>query len=244
MLRTWYAVAALPTSCEAIRVVTLINVICVVFVTHVYETVFLVKEREADMIEVERLGRARAEAQLEALKGQIDPHFLFNSLNTLGYLIDHDPAAACEFNARLGRVYRYILGTRERPLVLLAEEVEFLDDYAALLAVRFGDALRLRKDGEVRLDRLLCPPISLQVLLENAIKHNEVSQAHPLEVVLRFEDRAVVLASTRRPRREPPASVGVGLSNLAERCRLTTGQDVSVHDRPDVFAVRLPLLAA
>jgi LytS/YehU family sensor histidine kinase len=185
-----------------------------------------------------------AQAQLAALEGQVDPHFLFNSLNTLGYLIDHDPAGAREFNARLGRVYRYILGCRGRPLVLLAEEMEFLDDYAALLGVRFGVALRIRKDGVARLDRLLVPPISLQVLLENAVKHNELSRAHPLFVVLRFEDRAVVLENTRRPRRDPPASAGIGLSNLAERCRLATGLDIAVEDRPDGFSVRLPLLAA
>jgi LytS/YehU family sensor histidine kinase len=175
----------------------------------------------------------------------VDPHFLFNSLNTLAYLIDHDAAGAREFNARLARVYRYILGSRGRPLVLLAEEMEFFDDYASLLRVRFGEALRLRKEAAAGLDRRLLPPISLQVLLENAVKHNEVSRAHPLEVVVRVEDRAVVVEHARRPLPAPkPAAAGIGLANLAERCRLTTGSEVAVDDRPDLFAVRLPLLEA
>ncbi len=244
MLRAWYAFAGLLVSVPTIQMVTLINTICVVFVTHVYETVFLVKEREADLLEVAELGRAKAEAELEALKNQIDPHFLFNSLNTLAYLIDHDPAGAREFNERLARVYRYILSSRGRPLVLLAEELEFLDDYAALLGVRFGDALRIRREGEGRLDRLLLPPISLQVLLENAVKHNEFSRAEPLDVRLSIEDRAIVLENPKRPRRDPPPSAGVGLKNLAERCRLATGEAVVVKDGEDGFTVRLPLLAA
>lgn len=243
MLRAWYAFAGVLASAEAIAIVTLTNVICVVFVTHVYETVFLVKERAADLVMVEQLGRAKAEAELEALKNQVDPHFLFNSLNTLGYLIDHDAAGARAFNARLARVYRYILSSRGRPLVLLADELSFLSDYAELLGVRFGEALRVRSEGEARPDRRLVPPISLQVLLENAVKHNELSRATPLEVRVRFEDRAVVVENERRPRRDAPASAGVGLTNLAERCRLATGLDVEVTDGPQGFAVRVPLLA-
>lgn len=244
MLRAWYAFAGLAVEPQVIEVVTLTNVICVVFVTHVYETVFLVKEREADLVAVEQLGRAKAEAELDALKSQVDPHFLFNSLNTLGYLIDHDPSGAREFNARLASVYRYILSSRGRSLVLLAEELEFMGDYAALLGIRFGDALRVRREGEAQEDRRLLPPISLQVLLENAVKHNELSRAEPLDVCLRFEDRAVVLENQKRPRRDAPPSAGVGLANLAERWRLQTGLEIEVVDRPEGFSVRLPLLAS
>src|SRR5262249_42538134 len=115
MLVAWYRVAGFATvDWHAIMTVTLTNTICVVFVTHVYETVFLIKERVSDLVRVERADRARAEAELEALRAQIDPHFLFNSLNALASLIEDDPPRARDFNERLARVYRYILTSRGR----------------------------------------------------------------------------------------------------------------------------------
>jgi len=245
MLLAWYAAAGFAAPDRAaIQTVTLVNVICVVFVTHVYETVFLIKAREEDLLEVERLSRSRAEAELEAWKAQVDPHFLFNSLNTLAYLIEHDRERAAAFNDALARVYRYILASRGRHLVLLREELGFLDDYLALLTLRFGDAIHVTRDDGIAPDRRLVPPIALQTLVENAVKHNEFSRAHPLELRLDVAADAVTVSHPRRPRRDPVASAGVGLLNLAERCRLTTGRAIEVNDQPATFAVTLPLLAA
>lgn len=226
---------------------TLTNVICVVFVTHVYETVFLIKARGRDLLEVERLSRSKAEAELEALKAQVDPHFLFNALNTMGWLIGHDADKARAFNDALARVYRYILSSRGRHLVLLSEEMEFMRDYLALLAIRFEDAVRLvtEVNGDAPApDRRLLPPIALQVLIENAVKHNEFSKAHPLELRLDVTGDALLLSNARRPRSDHAAGGGIGLRNLAERYRLATARDIDVEDGGDVFRVRLPLLAA
>ena len=118
-LSAWYLLRGLPVDFSAIQVVTLTNVICVVFVTHAYETVFLIRERESDMMRVERLERMRVEGELAALHSQIDPHFLFNSLNTLGHVIARDPVAARDFCDRLAEVYRYVLASRGRQLVSL-----------------------------------------------------------------------------------------------------------------------------
>lgn len=245
MLLAWFRLAALPVDWSAIKLTVAVNVICVVFVTHVYETVFLVKEREADLLEVERLDRARAEAELEALRAQIDPHFLFNCLNTLGYLIGHDANAAREFNAGIARVYRYILASRGRALVLLDEEFGFFEDYLNLLRVRFGPALRVHIDVDAqRRDRMLLPPIALQVLLENAVKHNAFSRSEPLDVHVLIDGDALVLRNPRNPRQDPIESAGVGLKNLAERYRRTTGRDITIVDAHAEFLVRLPLLAA
>jgi hypothetical protein len=247
VLWTWYALAGFPApDWAAIRLVTLTNVICVVFVTHVYETVFLIKARERDLVEVERLSRSRAEAELEALKAQVDPHFLFNALNTLGWLIGHHPARAVAFNDALARVYRYILSSRGRNLVLLSEELEFLRDYLGLLAIRFDDGVRLVTSGQGhdQPDRRLLPPIALQVLVENAVKHNEFSRERPLELRLEVSGGALVVSNARRPRRDGAPSAGVGLRNLAERYRLATAHDIDVDAGPEVFRVRLPLLTA
>lgn len=245
LLRGWYHVAGLAPDWRAIQLVALTNVICVVFVTHVYETVFLIKEREADLLRVERLSRARAEAELAGLKAQIDPHFLFNCLNVLGYLIDHAPPQAAEFNRRLAGVYRYLLASRDRALVLASEELAFVDDYVALLQLRFGDALRLERQPGPPPDRFLLPPVSIQVLVENAVKHNELSRERPLHLRLRLLPDAVLVENERRPRALEPAAVGgVGLRNLAERFRLATAREVEIAEEGGRFAVRLPLLPA
>ena len=215
MLVAWYRFAGFAAvDWRAIVTVTLTNTICVVFVTHVYETVFLIKERESDLVRVERAERARAEAELEALRAQLDPHFLFNSLNALASLIEDEPARARDFNERLARVYRYILASRGRALVLLSEEMDFVEDYLSLLHVRFGEALRVTtKRGDSPLDRRMVPPISLQVLLENAVKHNELSTSSPLEVRVVIEDGRVCVSNARRPRHDVPP---FGFSGLAD----------------------------
>jgi hypothetical protein len=245
MLSVWYSVALGTVDWNAIRTVTLVNVVCVLFVTHVYETVFLIKARETDLVEFERLTSARAEAELAALKAQVDPHFLFNALNTLGYLIDEDPGRARGFNEALARVYRYILASQKRHLVLLSEEMGFFEDYAALLRLRFGGAIDIvREDGRQHLDRWLLPPISLQLLLENAVKHNEFSRSSPLMVRIEVGRGEVVVENTLRPRLGTDAGAGVGLRNLAERYRLASHRDIDVSSSPESFRVRLPLLAA
>src|SRR5690606_34942561 len=121
--------------------------ICVTFVTHVYETVFLIREREDDRLRVARLERAGALAQLDALRSQVDPHFLFNSLNTLNWLIDSDPVRAGRFTETLARIYRYMLKQRAHETVPLRDELDFTEDYLSLLSLRFGAALELRRDG-------------------------------------------------------------------------------------------------
>ena len=131
MLWAWYAANALPADWAAIRSSTLISVICVVFITHVYETVYLIRQRESDMVTFEKLERAKVQAELEALKNQLDPHFMFNSLNALSWLIENDPARAIVFNDNLADVYRYILRNKDRVLVTLAEELDFLRRYYA-----------------------------------------------------------------------------------------------------------------
>jgi hypothetical protein len=242
MLAAWYEVARLPADWGVIRTVTLVNVICVVFVTHVYETVFLIKAREDDRLAAARLERARVESELEALRAQVDPHFLFNSLNTLAYLVREDPARAAGFTERLARVYRYLLASRGRPLVLLAEELELAQDYAGLLALRFGDALSIRIDAAgVAADRFLVPPVSLQLLVENAVKHNEVSLERPLAVAIAVRGDAVVVENARQPRARAEGA-GVGLANLAERVRRTTGRELGLETEGARFVVTVPLL--
>ena len=245
-LLAWFALAGLPVDGRALQVVALTNVICVLFVTHGYETLFLIRERESDMTRVERLERLRTQAELASLKAQVDPHFLFNSLNTLGHLIERDPQRGREFCDTLAEVYRYVLDSRQRDLVPLADELAFLGRYHRLLQLRFGETMPLQGVAALQplAARWLIAPLALQGLLENAVKHNQASRADPLVVVLTLADGHVVMRNAVRPRRSAVPSAGVGLVNLDERCRLLTGRPVQRGTADGQFVVRVPLVAA
>lgn len=237
----WYQLAPIPFDADVVRTVTLANTICVVFVAHGYETAFLIQERSEDHLVVERTRRVRAEAELSALRAQIDPHFLFNALNTLVQLVEGQPERAVEFTESLADVYRYVLAQRDRDLVLLRDELDFMQRYAFLMRIRFGDALRVGLDdpGD-RAGRLLVPPVALQLLLENVVKHNRLDEGS-LTVRVRVGDAEVVVSHERRPK-QAARSAGVGLTNLRERCVLLTGRDLDVRSTAAHFEVHLPAL--
>ena len=244
----WFAFAGLPVDRAALQVVVLTNVICVLFVTHGYETMFLIRERESDLLRVERLDRLRVQAELAALKTQVDPHFLFNSLNTLGHLIQHDARRGREFCDTLADVYRYVLDSGQRDLVPLADELAFVRRYHRLLELRSGGAIRLAVDAAVEREarRWRVPPLALQALLENAVKHNQASAEEPLELAISLRADAAAAPAIRavnvlRPRRSTLRSAGVGLAKLAARCVLVTGTALSVRADGGIFTVDVPL---
>jgi hypothetical protein len=244
-LLLWFEVAGLPVDRNALQVVVLTNVICVLFVTHAYETLFLIRERESDMTRVERLQRLRAQAELAALKAQVDPHFLFNSLNSLGHLITHDAQRGREFCDALAQMYRHVLDSRQKDLTPLAEELEFLRLYHRLLQLRFGAAVQLdigaELDEAARADSWRIAPLAMQTLLENAVKHNQAAADAPLRVALRVEADRLAVTNCRRARSSALPTTGLGLANLDERCRLLTGRPLDVHADHASFTVLVPL---
>lgn len=242
-LCVWYIWAGFPkTNWEVIEVVVLINVICVLFVTHIYETVFLVKEKESELVKNEQLQRAKAEAELTALKNQVDPHFMFNSLNTLSHLITEDPQKALSFTENLAEVYRYILMQKDHALVLLEDELDFTHRYTELLHLRFGDALIIKKrfNGTAEKDYLI-PPTSVFVAFENAVKHNELSEQLPLHIDVDVTDGCLHIINTIQERHNPQTSPRIGLKNLDERFRIVTGRGITSEKRDGKFIVSMPL---
>ncbi|HTS43207.1 MAG TPA: histidine kinase [Puia sp.] len=243
LLTAWYYIFAQGrVNWETVFITTLIIMICVIFITHVYETVFLVKESETEMLRNEQLEKAKAQAELEALKNQIDPHFIFNSLNTLSYLIEDNPAKAKQFNDYMSEAYRYILQNKGRELVLLREEISFIEDYFSLLKIRFENAIQLHlRIPDQEFDHYLIPPISLQVLIENAIKHNEFSDEIPLiiEIFLEHDELKVRNEIRKKVLRKP--SSGIGLHNLNERYKLLTNKPIIIKEEKE-FSVGLTVL--
>lgn len=227
-------------------------VVGVVIMVYLYEFAFLRKERAAGRSRLLHLDRARAEAELAAVSAQVDPHFLFNSLNTLGHLITTDPRRASVFTAHLAALHHYVLRTAAVPLVTLEEELLFLQGYVTLMTIRFGAAFQIsivepgsERGGGPRADRFArLPPTALQLLVENAIKHNEGSEAHPLLVVVSLGADAVTVHHERRPCRTVRPSAGSGLANLDERVQRTMGRGISVEQQGGAFTVRVPLAPA
>jgi sensor histidine kinase YesM len=244
LLVGWYNIFTNdPVNWNVVTESTLIILIAVIFITHVYETVFLVKESESEMIRNEQLERAKAEAELEALKNQIDPHFIFNSLNTLSHLIEEKPLRAKQFNDNLADVYRYILQNKARGLVVLREEINFLESYFLLLQIRFESAVQLKiMVDESIMDQYLVPPISLQILVENAIKHNEFSEAAPLAIEITMSDEQLIVHNRVKKKTLRKPSSKIGLQNLQERYRLITNREISIEEEEKDFTVRLPIL--
>jgi len=235
----WYVLAGQPIDTDALRAVVLMNVICVLVVTHLYETAFLVKARRGDRLALAEAAAERARAELAALQSQVDPHFLFNSLGTLAWLIEEDPAAGAAFARRLADTYRYLLAHRDRDLVLLEDELAFFDDCLELLQARFRGGLRVHRQLPDQLDRYLVPPIALQTLLENAVKHNRFSERDPLELHLHLAGETLAVRNPRRPKAAD--GLGLGLENLRRRCRHVLGRELVVHSEGEQFEVRLPV---
>lgn len=244
MLCLWYRWTGIdPINWESILVVTLINVICVLFVTQIYETVFMLKEQQNEQLHSAYLSQAKAEAELEALKNQIDPHFMFNSLNSLSFLITTDTKKALQFTENLAEIYRYILIQKDQSLVLLADELAFMEKYTDLLALRFGKALEVRKHFRGNIEKeYLIPPISAFVAMENAIKHNEISEFIPLQVDMTISDDQLIIRNKIQKKRSIGHSSKIGLKNMDERFKIIIGKGILSGQEDGDFKVVMPLI--
>ncbi|NBC56816.1 MAG: histidine kinase [Bacteroidetes bacterium] len=183
-------------------------------------------------------------AKFDALKNQLDPHFLFNSLNVLSALIDEDPDKAQDFTIGLSQVYRYVLDQKNKDLVNLIDEIKFARTYLNLLMMRFEDSINVNIDEKATKIKAKVVPLSLQLLLENTIKHNQISEKKPLDINIFIEDDMLViennyqpkLASTRQKRN------GIGLDNIRSRYKLFTDKKCVVQKTEQTFSVKLPLV--
>jgi sensor histidine kinase YesM len=220
-----------------------IMIVFSVLISSIYEIVYLNKERESDIVKMERSEKLKVQAQLDALKSQIDPHFIFNSLNTLSYLISTDQPKAKLFNDTLAKVYRYILLNKEKDVVLLKEEVEFASNYFYLLKIRYqtGLGMIIKMDDIVTEDYLI-PPLSLQALIENAIKHNHFSEKTPLSIEITINENEISVVNRKNLKKFDIQSSKIGLSNLNERYSLIVNRNITIIQNPEHFTVLLPIL--
>ena len=216
-------------------------VITIIIATFVSARGFFLSWRDL-AVQNERLKKESLSSQYEVLKQQVNPHFLFNSLNTLTNLVYEDPDQSAKFIKELSNVYRYVLESHGKEVLALDEELDFVNSYVFLQQIRYGDLLRVEIDLPRNSD-ILIPPLCLQMLIENAIKHNEVSAPHPLQIQIGFSDNYLVVANkVRRREKMPEHSVKIGLKNIQSRYSLLSEQPVILNEEEGQFVVKLPAL--
>ena len=197
------------------------------------------KAWKQSLIEVEKYKTESANAQLQNLKNQLNPHFLFNNLSVLTSLVYKDQDKAVDFINELSKVYRYVLDNKSAELVSLQEELAFLEHYIYLLKIRFGDNIEfLIKNTEGG----YLPPMCLQMLVENTIQHNEASQANPLKVLIYTENNHLIVENPIQPRSDKTESSQMGLKNIQSRYAFFTEEKVGIIQTEKIFKVVLPLI--
>lgn len=215
----------------------LVNVTFYMFIHFLYQNYL----HQKVSIELERTRLDNLAAQYELLKQQVNPHFLFNSLNTLKYMVENKDAHSVDFILKLSDFYRFTLESRKLDLIPVAEELNILDAYIFLLKARFEDGL----DISINIDKAhyssYTPPFTLQLLIENCIKHNIVSLEKPLQIRLYSEGECIIVENQIQLKRTKESSIGVGLENIHQRYLHLLNKKVIVQPTPSTFTIKLPV---
>ncbi len=201
------------------------------------------KTSKKEVVEQKLIAKS-ANAQFESLKNQLDPHFLFNSLNVLSSLIDENPRQAQKFTASMSKIYRYVLEQKDKELVTVEDEIEFAKTYCDLLKTRFEDSVDFVFDVKKEDYRRFVVPLSLQLLLENCIKHNFATSSKPLIIKIFSENDTLCIENNLQVREQIKESSGIGLANIVQRYSLLTKRNVFIEKSEDYFKVKLPVLSA
>jgi len=219
------------------------SIVMIALVVAIYESIYFYQQLKKSIQEKEELQRENIKSQLEGLKSKVNPHFLFNSLNTLSYLIPEDADKSVKFVQKLSKVYRYILEMSDEKLISLQKELDFLNAYIFLLKERFEENLQV--DITIPKNRLndKIIPLSLQILFENAIKHNVISSSKPLIIkVLINEEGKLIVENNLQKKKQIKDSTKFGLENIKNRYRFFSNEAVDVIATSTSFIVSLPLI--
>jgi two-component system LytT family sensor kinase len=203
----------------------------------------LKKTSRKEVVEQKLIAKS-ANAQFESLKNQLDPHFLFNSLNVLSALIDENPKQAQKFTASMSKIYRYVLEQKDKELVTVEDELEFAKTYCDLLKTRFEDSVDFEFNVRKEDYRKFVVPLSLQLLLENCIKHNFATSSKPLIIKIFSENDTLCIENNLQVREQIKESSGIGLPNIVQRYSLLTKRNVFIEKSDDYFKVKLPVLSS
>ena len=216
--------------------------IFLILVMSIYEGTYLFAELKKSKLEQEVLVKENISSQLEGLKNQVNPHFLFNSLNTLASIIPEDQERGVRFVTKLSKVYRYILDIKDQKLISVREELDYLHSYTYLLKERFGKNILIDIDVDPSDFEKLIMPLSLQITFENAIKHNVITSSRPLHIQVYMENENLVVKNNLQKKSTVGSSTKMGLQNIKNRYSFFTDKEVGVISTMKHFIVTLPLL--
>ncbi|WP_291919753.1 histidine kinase [Chitinophaga sp.] len=235
--------AGVPYKSDKFMEMTIAGLILNMLATAVFESTFLLKRWKTSVLEAEDLKKAYLQSELDNLKSQVNPHFLFNSLNSLSALITEDAEKAEQFLREMSRVYRYLLQNNERELTPVEVELTFVRSYYHLLKTRYESAIQLDIHiSDEYLDYLI-PPLTLQMLIENAVKHNTLMETHPLIIELYSDqDGQLVVSNNLQPKAGVIESNKIGLKNIQKKYQLLVQQELIIDISDRLFTVKLPLI--
>lgn len=208
----------------------------------IYKLIVSIIKKQESKVKEQKIIAGNASAKFETLKNQIDPHFLFNSLNVLSSLIEENPENAQRFTTALSKVYRYVLEQKDKDLVPIEEELAFAKTYMNLLQMRFENSLTFEISIENIDAEAKVVPLSLQLLLENAVKHNIISEQKPLHIKIYIENDALVIQNNFQKKAVLQDGQGVGIQNIISRYEIITDRKVSIEQNENTFTVKLPIL--
>jgi sensor histidine kinase YesM len=222
-----------------------INLFHLIVILSIYESRYFFSQWLLAKSQAEELLRTNLEVQLDSLKNQVQPHFLFNSLNTLQALVKtEENKKAIQFINDLSQVYRYLLQSNEQLLITLEKELAFSQAYFNLLKTRFGESIRLEVQVNLDYGKLLLPPVTLQLLIENAVKHNIASLSKPLKIQISSNGHQTIIVQNNLQRKPLTHVVSnrKGLLNITSKYKLLKAPDVQIHESEQIFEVVIPLL--
>jgi len=219
-----------------------ISFIISIVVTVIFYVVYYYRFKQESKVKEQKIIAGTASAQFDALKNQLDPHFLFNSLNVLTSLIEENPEAATRFTTALSKVYRYVLEQKNKQLVTLEEELKFAKLYMSLIKMRFEDSIVFQIPEQLSNPEAKVVPLSLQLLLENAVKHNQVTPNNKLYITITEEASKLIIQNNYQPKKVIRKGTGVGLQNITKRYQLLTDRAVTIAQDEKKFRVSIPLL--
>ena len=205
------------------------------------EGIFFFQQWKQSAVEAEQFKKESIKAQFETLKNQVNPHFLFNSLNTLSGLIDMDKELSKGFIDNLSQVYRYVLQNKDEELVTLKTEHNFIQAFIQLLKKRHGDRIDFEFDIQKEDLKKNIPPMSLQLLVENAVKHNIASRKKPLKIIISSDGQSLKVQNNLQ-KKKVLNSTGIGLNNIRNRYQFLTDRSIEIIENENTFEVKIPLI--
>jgi two-component system, LytTR family, sensor kinase len=238
----WYQYDPEAIVYEDLGINIFFSLIITFLITSLIEGWFFFEQWKKTLVLSEKLEKENIQSQFETLKSQISPHFLFNNLNTLANLIEEAPKVAVEYVQRTADYYRNILNLKDKDVISLEEELKLIEDYYFLQKKRFGSNLNLMIDVPAQYMHKVVAPLTIQMLFENAIKHNIISQDKPLYISIKANDGYIEVENNLQPRETEEKSSRIGLQNISNRYRFLSGKDIVIRQNGATFMVKIPIL--